>query len=51
MKTLARKNGFRGEPSRTTYTPLLPGQRLCLARVDDNKRCVQPREHKGKCKA
>lgn len=44
-----RGNGYRGEPSRNgRLTPLLPKQRLCLALMDNGKRCVEPRRHKGK---
>lgn len=41
-----RRNGYRGEPSRTKYKPLLPKQRLCLIRID-GKLCLEPRNHKG----
>lgn len=50
MTTRTRRNGYRGEPSKTTYTALLPGQRLCLQLMPNGKRCVEPRRHKGKCK-
>lgn len=52
MSVRVRRNGYRGEPVRTRFQPLLPNQRLCLKVVDDGpKRCVEPRRHKGKCKA
>lgn len=49
MPARMRKNGYRGEPSKdkATYTALLPGQRLCLFKMDNGRRCVQPRRHKG----
>lgn len=46
-----RNNGYRGEPSKTSYGALLPGQRLCLALLPDGRRCVMGRQHKGGHKA
>lgn len=51
MPARTRRNGYRGEPSRSRFAPLAPKQRLCLHKLASGLYCLEPRFHRGKHKS